>query len=257
MIITLTTDFGLRDYFVGCVKGVILTIHPLVRLVDLTHEIPPHDVGSAAFALKETYRYFPKGTVHLAVVDPGVGSVRKPIIIQAEGALFVGPDNGIFSYILHETTASVFEIQKSKYIADAPSPTFQGRDLFAPAAAWLSRGIPPEEFGPKIPVPAGLGISLPRPFPGNRIEGAIVYIDRFGNLITNITTLQLGATPPRRLWTEDGREFAFKGCYAEGGAGLAAALINSSGHVEIFLTGGSAKDRLGLAVGNKIVVERG
>ena len=256
MIITLTTDFGLRDYFVGCVKGAILTIHPLVRLIDLTHEIPPHDISAGAFVLKESHRYFPKGTVHLAVVDPGVGSARKPIIVQAADALFVGPDNGIFSYILREPDARAFEIQKSKYVPAAPSPTFQGRDRFAPAAAWLSKGIPPEEFGPRVPAPAGLGLTLPRPLSGNRIEGTVVYIDRFGNLITNVTTVQLGSKPPARLRTEGGLEIAVKSSYSEGERTLPAALMNSSGHLEIFLSEGSARDHLGLAVGSKVVVER-
>jgi|SRR5579863_220368 len=256
MLITLTTDFGLQDYFVGCVKGVILTIHPLVRLVDLTHEIPPHDVGSAAFVLKESYRYFPRNTVHLAVVDPGVGTLRKPIIVQAEDQFFVGPDNGIFSYILRESEGRVFEIRESRYVKAIESPTFQGRDLFAPAAAWLAKGIPPQQFGPEISASPAPSWALPRPAAGNRIEGSVAYIDRFGNLITNITRLELGKRPPKRIIVEGEREIPLANCYAAGDEHLPAALINSSGQLEIFLKEGSARAHLRLTVGDKIIVER-
>ncbi|HET6371520.1 MAG TPA: SAM-dependent chlorinase/fluorinase, partial [Nitrospiria bacterium] len=123
MIITLTTDFGLRDHYVGSVKGAILSIHLLVRLVDITHDIPPQDILSAAYVLKESYRYFPRGTIHLAVVDPGVGSSRKPIVVEGDGHLFVGPDNGIFTFVLGRTDAIVHEITNTKYILAADSPT--------------------------------------------------------------------------------------------------------------------------------------
>jgi S-adenosylmethionine hydrolase len=254
MIITLTTDFGTKDYFVGSVKAVILTIHPLVRLVDVSHEVPARDIRFAAYVLKEACRYFPKGTVHLAVVDPEVGSERKPIIVQAEDHLFVGPDNGIFSYILRESGASAFVIENSKYVLNLESPTFQGRDLFAPAAAWLAKGIPPQEFGPPLSSPKVLPQTSPKPIPGGRIQGEVIYIDRFGNLITNLTELHAGKK--KAILRDDrGREFEIKGSYSEGSPGIPAAILNSSGHLEIFLKEGSAQARLSIDRGEPVYLE--
>jgi S-adenosylmethionine hydrolase len=255
MIITLTTDFGLRDHYVGSVKGAILSIHRLVQLVDITHEIPPQDVLSAAYVLKECYGYFPKGTIHFAVVDPGVGSGRKPIVVEGRGHLFVGPDNGIFSYVMRRTNAIVHEITNTKYILAADSPTFQGRDLFAPAVAWLSRGVPPTELGPVLPSPKILAVVENKRDDTGKIRGEIVYIDHFGNLITSLTGDDLGNNPRARLTGKDGRFFEFRKCYADGTPETPFALINSSDHLEIFLSGGSAKDRLEMKVGDPLYLE--
>jgi S-adenosylmethionine hydrolase len=255
MIITLTTDFGLRDHYVGSVKGVILSIHRLPRLVDITHDIPPQDIPSAAYVLKESYRCFPKGTIHLAVIDPGVGSDRKPIVVEGDGHLFVGPDNGIFSYVLRGTDAIVHEITNAKYILTAESPTFQGRDLFAPAAAWLSRGVPPTELGPVHSTPKVLAIVENRRDDAGKIMGKIVYIDHFGNLITSLTGDDLGKSPGAKLLGKDGIRIELRRCYADGAPEVPFALVNSSGHLEIFLSGGSARDRLRMKVGDPVYLE--
>lgn len=210
-IITLLTDFGTADYFVGSVKGVILSASPDTRIVDITHEIPAHDIEAAAFTLLGEYKSFPKGTVHVAVVDPGVGSVRRGIVVEAAAQLFVGPDNGIFSYLYErEPGFKVFELTNRKYVPEPASLTFHGRDVFAPVAAALANGIPPSEFGRELTNPVRLEPLCPkiahdvvwRKKSGARagksaseaIRGRIIHIDRFGNCITNITPRELTPT---------------------------------------------------------------
>lgn len=183
--IALLTDFGLQDPYAGILKGVISRINSQARIVDLAHEIPPFEIERGAFALEQSYRYFPEGTVFVAVVDPGVGGPRKPILIQTEGYFFVGPDNGIFSFILESKGAKqIFHLQNSLYFLDSVSKTFQGRDLFAPVAAHLSRGISPLEFGPTLPRAKILKNLFPQEKRG-RLLGRVLSIDRFGNLLTN------------------------------------------------------------------------
>ncbi|HEU5459805.1 MAG TPA: SAM-dependent chlorinase/fluorinase [Pyrinomonadaceae bacterium] len=150
-MITLLTDFGTVDYFVGAVKGAILSVNPRVVIVDITHEIPPQDVEAAAFTLLASYQTFPLGTIHVAVVDPGVGSARRPIVVRAGKQFFVGPDNGIFTYIYdREPSHQVVHVTSEKYFRPSPSSTFHGRDIFAPVAAELSNGVKPEALGPRI-----------------------------------------------------------------------------------------------------------
>ena len=192
-IITLTTDFGTHDWFVGTMKGVILGIAPRAAIVDLTHEIPAGDIRAGAFALAAGFRFFPKGTVHVAVVDPGVGGARKAIAVQTSNYLFVGPDNGVLSLALaREKIKSVHSLGNANYFLRPISHTFHGRDIFAPVAAHLSRGTPMHKFGPARKD----FIRLPWPQPRVRrgcIEGEVVFIDRFGNAITNIENASLNA----------------------------------------------------------------
>ena len=156
-VISLLTDFGVTDYFVGAVKGVILSINPVARLVDITHEIPPQDIEAAAFTLLASYQSFPPNTIHLAIVDPGVGSNRRPVIVKTDKATYVGPDNGIFSYVLEQVRDyEVFHITEEQYFRTPMSSTFHGRDVFAPVTAALSRGLPANAFGPKIVDPVVL-----------------------------------------------------------------------------------------------------
>lgn len=198
-LITLLTDFGTADYFVGAVKGVILSTNPDARIVDLTHEIPAHDIAAAAFTLLAAYESFPKNTVHVAVVDPGVGSSRRGIVVEAADQFFVGPDNGIFSYIFEREQAfRVFELTDQKYFRDPVSPSFHGRDVFAPVAAALANGLQASRLGAEIGDPVRLeplklevtsGKSAMRAgkLSSETIRGRIIHIDRFGNCVTNIT----------------------------------------------------------------------
>src|SRR5271157_3055772 len=178
-IITLTTDFGYKDPFVAQMKGVILSINPDVTIVDITHLIHPQDIDEAAYIIGSSFSYFPSGTIHVVVVDPGVGSERKALILEAGGHYFIGPDNGVFSHIL-KRPFSLHRITEEKYMLSKASPTFQGRELFAPVAASLSTGLEPGEFG--SPVEDFVVLSIPLPRVGrSAISGEVIYIDSFGN----------------------------------------------------------------------------
>lgn len=258
-IITLTTDYGARDAFAASVKGVILKINPLAQIVDISNEISPQDIWEAAYTLRSAYSHFPKGTVHLAVVDPGVGSGRKPIIVVTESYYFVGPDNGLFSLIYQEAERlRVHHITSTHYFLPNPGPTFHGRDIFAPVAGWLAKGIPSGNFGEEITDYMKLNIPAPKTT-ANSIEGHIVHIDRFGNIITNITYkdiraifsegMDLGATSV----SVAGKEIrGFKKFYAEAAPGEPGAIINSSGDLEIFLFKQNARAALSVKRGEAV-----
>lgn len=193
-VITLLTDFGTSDYFVGAVKGAILTVNPAARIVDITHEIPPHDIECAAFTLLAVCSSFPAGTIHVAVVDPGVGSSRRSILIRTRQQYFVGPDNGIFSYVCDSaanTDVEVFHLDNDKYFRRPVSPTFHGRDVFGPIAAALSTGIQPNELGTRITDYVRLPSITPKVSRNGEITARIIHIDRFGNCVTNITPADL------------------------------------------------------------------
>jgi S-adenosyl-L-methionine hydrolase (adenosine-forming) len=187
-LITLLTDFGTADYFVAAVKGVILAASPSASIVDITHDIPAHDIEAAAFTLLACYQSFPTNTIHVAVVDPGVGSTRRAILISTGNQFFVGPDNGIFSFVLeNEPAHKTFHITAEKYFHHPVSSTFHGRDVFAPVAAALSNGIEPNLFGPEIDDELRLAPFEPHSQEDGRVKGRIIHIDRFGNCVTNIT----------------------------------------------------------------------
>lgn len=191
-IISLTTDFGEHDPFVGIMKGVILSINPKVRIVDLCHQVPAHRILEASFLLNSSYRYFPAGTIHVVVVDPGVGSRRRPILVQTPQFFFVAPDNGVLSYLYQEQPdqeqpdLQVFHLIERHYFRSEISQTFHGRDIFAPAAAWLSTGLSPHAFGPRIQDYLQLAVPKPCCLAPHVFEFQIVHIDTFGNLITSI-----------------------------------------------------------------------
>jgi S-adenosylmethionine hydrolase len=186
-IITLLTDFGAHDYFVGAMKGVILSLNPDATIVDITHEIPPQDVQAAAFNLLACYKDFPAGTIHVAVVDPGVGSDRRAVLVECANQFFIGPDNGLFSWIIErEGNFTAWQITNEGFFRNPVSSTFHGRDVFAPVAAALSTDTPPEEFGPALENIVRLTLLSPRTT-ADGIEGSIIHIDRFGNCITNFT----------------------------------------------------------------------
>lgn len=250
-IITLTTDYGTRDAFTASVKGVILKLNPQAQIIDISNEIAPQDIWEAAFILKSACSDFPKGTVHLCVVDPGVGSSRRPIIVATESYYFVGPDNGVFSLIYQDAERlRVHHITSTHYFLPSPGPTFHGRDIFAPVASWLAKGIPSGNFGEEITDFVKLNIPAPRISPQS-IDGHVVHIDRFGNIITNIkyTDVQklLGGSDGEGtlVVSFSGREIrGLKKFYAESTAGEPGAIINSSGSLEIFLYKQNARSSL-------------
>lgn len=257
-IITLTTDFGFRDPFVGALKGVILGIHRDVHLVDLTHDIAPQDVLEGALVLEAAVPFFPPGTVHLAVVDPGVGSSRRGLGVSAGGQLFVGPDNGLFSFLFAQGAWTARSLEALAYRLPEVSRTFHGRDVFAPAAAHLSRGVPLHRFGPEVPDP----VRLPWPSAcreGDALTGEVVHADRFGNLVTSIRAHELAALGPEAsLVVEVGNAVVvgLSAAYAEHSPGGLGAIVGSSARLELFVRNGSACVHLGVARGARVAVRK-
>ena len=247
--ITLTTDFGTQDGFVGAMKGVVLSIHPRAVIVDITHEIQAQDVFGAALTLRNTCRSFPQGTIHVAVVDPGVGGSRKPLLLQTDTYFYVGPDNGLFSFVTETSdTVKAIELRERKYFLSPVSPTFHGRDIFAPVAAYLSLGVDPDEFGPELKHYRTIG--YPKPISSETgIEGEVIYVDRFGNLITNVDRpLFEQYVGEKTVQIEVGQEKleGLRKYYAEVREGSPLALFGSSGLLEISVNGGNARQKLGL-----------
>jgi len=281
-IITLTTDFGTADGYVGTMKGVVLDIVPGARLVDISHEIAPQDVRQTAYVLYTAAPFFPRHTVHLVVVDPGVGSARRPIALRTPMGTFVGPDNGVFSYVMAcEPVEALVELADLRYRLPRVSHTFHGRDVFAPAAAHLAAGVPITALGPPVRDP----VTFPPPrleiAPGG-ITGEVLHTDHFGNVITSIGELvwrrdELLLEPAFRKAGGRGQEAGGVGpvwfrpaeatvvvsgqeiagvyhTYAEVGPGEVLALVGSEGHLEIAVREGSAARRLGLRPGDPIVL---
>jgi len=239
-IITLITDFGYKDPFVGQMKGVILSINPDVRIVDITHNITSHDIEEAAFVLFESFQYFPEGSIHMVIVDPGVGSKRRALIVSADGHYFIAPDNGLLSYIIKDRAFKAFCLENERYILKKESPTFQGRDVFAPASAWLSKGVPVHDFGNEVIDPIVLDTLTTR-LDKSRIIGKIVYIDKFGNAITNI---KVKAEKIKKVKVKQ-LILPVVSCYAHS-ENNPAALINSNGFIEIFIYKNNAAQLLNL-----------
>src|SRR5271168_3647994 len=200
-IITLTTDFGLNDHFVGVMKGVILEIAPDAQIVDISHAVQPFDILDGALTISQAYSYFPSGTVHMVIVDPGVGTARRPIILSGDRHLFVAPDNGVLSLICAlEERISVRHVTADHYFLQPRSNTFHGRDIFSPVAAYLAKGIEPDRFGEEITDYVRFSAPRPKPVDEHTLRGVVLKVDRFGNLITNITPEDapqlFGAAPP-------------------------------------------------------------
>jgi len=255
-LITLLTDFGVQDYFVGAMKGVILSINPTATIVDITHEISPQDIESAAFNLLSCHGDFPDGTIHVAVVDPGVGSDRRAIVLKCGDQFFVGPDNGLFSWICErEQTWTAVQITNERFFHHPVSKTFHGRDIFAPVAAALSRGHEPQEFGPALTEIVQLESLEPAMTGANTIEGRIIHIDHFGNCVTNFTrrTLESSGGPTSWRMTISDREItSFRGFFSDSKPEELFAIVGSAGFIEICVRNGSAANLLNVQRGQSV-----
>jgi S-adenosylmethionine hydrolase len=255
-IITLTTDFGLRDPFVAVMKGVILGICPGARLVDLTHEVDPQDVLGGALAVEAALPYFPPGTIHLAVVDPGVGTRRRGLAVRSGDAYLAGPDNGLFTFAFRSAGWVAVALEAADYRLAPVSHTFHGRDVFAPAAAHLAAGVPLERLGPPVNDPVRLRWPECRP-DGDGLAGEVITSDRFGNLVTSITAAALRRVgrDVRISVPEACREVGgVVSAYADGPEGEPAAIVGSTGRLEIFVRNGSARGVLGAERGTAVRV---
>jgi S-adenosylmethionine hydrolase len=255
-VIALLTDFGTRDYFVGAMKGAILSVNPKAQIIDITHDVEPQNIKSASFTLRACYKNFPAQTIFVAVVDPGVGSERRAILIEAGEYFFVAPDNGLLSFVFHELkNFRVFELTNKPYFAENISSSFHGRDIFAPVAAHLSNGIKPADFGAEITDFVRFEENSPRKISATEIAAEIIAIDRFGNLVTNLKkkdlpekfTLEIGAAR-----VETVREF-----FAEGADGEAFMIFGSAGFLEISVFRESAEKSLNARIGQQILVKSG
>ncbi|HJT69658.1 MAG TPA: SAM-dependent chlorinase/fluorinase [Terriglobales bacterium] len=259
-IVTLTTDFGFNDHFVGTMKGVILNIAPNAEIVDICHSVQPYDILDAALTLAEAYNYFPTRTVHLVVVDPGVGTARRPIIAASDRHNFVAPDNGVLSLMYaKEERLHVRHASSDHYFLQPISNTFHGRDIFAPIAAYLAKGLDHEKFGPEINDYVRFNAPKPKPVDAKTLRGVVLKVDRFGNLITNFTPSDAPA-----LFAPNAAGFkisvgkrevtTMRTNYAEGAPGEVFGILGSMGYLEISSNRGAANQLTGAAKGTEVNV---
>ena len=256
-LIALLTDFGLRDHYVGTMKGVVLGICPEATLVDISHEVAPQDIREGALELAAAFRYFPIGTTFLVVVDPGVGSTRRGIAADVGDYRFVAPDNGVLSVAFDQAPPRLaVELANRTYARPTVSKTFEGRDRFAPAAAWLANGMPLASFGPEATALVRLDVPRPRAIDGG-LDGEVLRVDRFGNLMTNIDGATL-ARMPGALTVRVGSHVIPRvvSTYADVHIGELCALVDSSDRLEIAVHGGSAADMLGVGRGAVVQLRR-
>jgi len=259
-IISMLSDFGSKDPYVAEMKAVILSICREASIIDISHEIEKFNIRMGAFILAQAAPYFPEGTIHVAVVDPGVGTERRPIIIETQRNLYVGPDNGLLILAAqNEGIKSIYEITNPKYMLKRVSRTFHGRDIFSPAAAYLAKGVEPQEFGSVICNPVKPGFSTPE-IRGEMIMGEIIHIDGFGNLITNISEKNLKASnisEGRALSIQLGeKELTLKLCssYGEVAKNTPLAIIGGTGFLEISVNQGNASEFFGVKIGDRITL---
>jgi S-adenosyl-L-methionine hydrolase (adenosine-forming) len=257
-IVTLITDFGSGGEYSGVMKGAILSVNPRCRIVDITHEIEPQNILQASWVLKNSYPYFPPRTIHVAVVDPGVGTTRRAIVLEKEGYFFVGPDNGVFSSVLStKGKVSAHEITQRKFFLSPVSDTFHGRDLFAPVAGHLSLGLNPRSLGPGIKDWVVLDWPNPR-LSGKNLRARVLWADSFGNLITNVSREECGTMLESRPILIEGKRWHIdrvRRTYGEGRPGEPMALFGSGGLLEISLNRGNALKTLGLRPGEPVSIQ--
>jgi S-adenosyl-L-methionine hydrolase (adenosine-forming) len=256
-LITFTTDFGLSDHFVGTMKGVVAGIAPQARVIDISHDIAPYNVAEAAFVVAESWSYFPKGTIHVVVVDPGVGSSRRPILAEAGGHFFVAPDNGVLSLVFDAAPHKVRVISNPKFMRREISRTFHGRDVFAPAAAHLAKGARAAAFGKLIRDYVCAWSAKPAPKSKDSWRGAILKVDRFGNLITNFAAREFAGinTRPFEMRTGDKHIHRLAATYAETEVGDLFVIAGSSGYLEIAANQASAASLLGCSAGAPVELD--
>ena len=256
-LITLTTDFGLSDHFVGVMKGVIAGIAPAARVIDICHDVAPYHITEGAFVIAEAWRYFPKGTIHVVVVDPGVGSSRRPVLAETAGHFFLAPDNGVLSMVLNSGRHKVRVIANPKFMRSEISRTFHGRDVFAPAAAHLAKGAKPAQFGKLIHDCILIDPAANSKMAANAWRGAILKTDRFGNLITSFLATQFAAITARPFELRAGKEKIHRLAlhYAETKMGELFVIAGSSGYLEIAANQASAAAILGCGAGAPVELE--
>lgn len=259
-IVTLTTDFGLNDHFVGVMKGVILTIAPNTEIVDISHSVQPFDILDGALSLAESYSHFPARTIHLVVVDPGVGSARRPILATSDGFNFVAPDNGVLSLMYaREQRVHVRHITGEHYFRQPISNTFHGRDIFAPVAGYLAKGVEQEKFGPEIEDFVRFNAPKPKATDGKTLRGVVLKVDRFGNLITNFSAQDVpglleGKTPGFKITVGKREVTTIRTNYADGAPGEVFAIMGSMGYLEIAANRGSATQLTSATKGAEVTV---
>jgi S-adenosyl-L-methionine hydrolase (adenosine-forming) len=262
-IITLTTDFGLNDHFVGTMKGVILAIEPEAEIIDICHAVQAFDVLDGALSISQAYSYFPSGTVHVVIVDPGVGTARRPLIVTSERHHFVAPDNGVLSLIYQkEERLSARHVTGEHYFLQPVSNTFHARDVFSPIAAYLAKGVDPAKFGEEVSDFVRFSAPKPKPINESTLRGVVLKVDRFGNLITNITPQDAPM-----LFKADASGFKIvigkreiteiKDAYALGAPGEVFGILGSMGYLEIAANRGSAAQIIGVAKGTDVNVVLG
>ena len=258
-VLAFLTDFGTRDHYAGTMKAVALGICPDATLLDITHDVPPHDILTGAIELNAAYRYFPVGTIFVAVVDPGVGSARRGIAVETADYKFVAPDNGVLTAVLREAPAKkMVELTERRYARPTVSRTFEGRDRFAPAAAWLAKGIQLSALGRPVAEIHRIDIPVPE-VSADAISGVVLRVDRFGNLVTNIdrkTIERLAQGSAIDIDAEGHRVERLVATYAELPADGVGALFGSTDHLELAAQSSSAADRLALARGARITIRR-
>ena len=258
-IITLTTDFGTSDHLAGTMKGVILRINPAARIVDLQHHVAPFDVLDGALTIGAAYPYFPPRTIHLVIVDPGVGTERRPLLVSADQQYFIGPDNGVLSVVYErDPDATVRHITASHNFLSPLSPTFHGRDIFAPVAGWLSKAWQTETFGEVIT--DFVRFSVPKPKPeGRALKGMVLRVDYFGNLITNFRAgdVPAAAADSGKIKLQAGSKVVERLVltFGQGAPGELVALLGSTGFLEIAINKGNAARTLGVTRGAEVTLE--
>ena len=263
-IITLTTDFGLNDHFVGAMKGVILEIAPETQIVDISHAVQAFDILDGALTISQAYSYFPSGTVHMVIVDPGVGTARRPIVVAGDRHNFVAPDNGVLSLIYdREQRFSVRHVTADHYFLQPRSNTFHGRDIFSPIAAYMAKGVNADRFGDEITDYVRFAAPRPKPVDERTLRGVVLKVDRFGNLITNITPQDapqlFAAAPPAFKIAIGSKAQATRICtsYADGAPGEVFGILGSMGFLEVAANRGSAFQLLGAGKGSEVNVVMG
>lgn len=251
MFIALLTDFGTKDYFVGAMKGVILSINSEAKIIDITHEIKPQNILSAGFVLASCYQNFPQKTIFVSVIDPGVGSERRAILVETENYCFIAPDNGLLSLVLgNQSNYQVFELTNPQFFNHPVSNTFHGRDIFAPVAAWLSKGIEPNEFGAEIKDFIVNKSLIPEKISDKEIEGQIIYIDKFGNLVTNLRKENISEN---FILEVNGKLISkHQNFYAEAEISELFTIFGSAGYLEIVSYFNSAENLLNVKIGEKV-----